>query len=221
MANPPPLPVPSKRPWYLALALFAAMSLGMLRGCSGLAMMANLHADGNDVSAQCEPQVAAADGTTNADDAARVRTLCEAWLTSLSEARSRVFPISIATLLLGYGVVFFSVRARRGRAGARPLLVQLIVAQAVLGVVAYVLEPDTRRAERDFAIAMATAQQRARIPDSPEGRDVLRAVQIAAQVQAPFFLGLGELADLLMVVALTRKRARAFFDSTPDPAPPQ
>ncbi len=92
MANPPQPPAPSKRPWYLALALFAAMSLGMLRGCSGLAVMANLHADGSDVSAQCEPQVAAADGTTNADDAARVRTLCEAWLTSLSDARARVFP---------------------------------------------------------------------------------------------------------------------------------
>jgi hypothetical protein len=221
MANPPPLTATSKRPWYLALALFAAMSLGMLRGCSGLAVMANLHADGNDVSAQCEPQVAAADGTTNADDAARVRTLCEAWLTSLSDARSRVFPLAIATLLLGYGAVVFAARARRGRAGARSLLIQLIAAQAVLGIVSYALQPDTRRAEREFAIAVATAQQRAKIPDSPEGHQVLRAVQIAANVQAPFFLALGELADLLMILALTRPGARAFFDATPDPASPQ
>jgi hypothetical protein len=224
MANPPPLTAPSapsKRPWYLAFALLAAMSLGMVGGCSGMLVMATLHADVGDVSTQCEPEVASADGTTNADDADRVRSLCEAWLTSLSNARSRVFPISIATLLLGYGAVFFAARARRGRASARPLLVQLVAAQAVLGIVAYMLQPDTRRAETEFAIAKATAQQRARTPDSSEVREAIRIGQAGARLAAPLWLAFNELAYLLVILALTRPRSRAFFDSTPDPAAPQ
>jgi len=218
MANPPTLSTPSKRPWYLAFALLAAMSLGMVGGCSGMLVMATLHADVGDVSTQCEPEVASADGTTNADDADRVRSLCEAWLTSLSNARSRVFPIAIATLLLGYGAVFFAARARRGRASARPLLVQLIAAQAVLGIVAYVLQPDTRRAETEFVIAKTTARERARTADSSELREATRT---GARLAAPAWLAFTELADLLMILALTRPRSRAFFDSTPDPAAPQ
>jgi hypothetical protein len=227
MANPPPPTAPSKRPWYLAFALFAAMALGMIRGCSGLAVMAALHADGSDATAQCEAQIAQAggtknaDGTTNADDHERVLALCQASLTSLSAARTRVFPIAIATLLFGFGVAFFAARARRGRPGARPLLIQLLVAQTVLGVVAYVLLPDTRRAEEDFAVAMMTAKQRVKNADAVETPEYRRAMQIAEQVQAPFALALGELANLLMILALTRPRARAFFDSTPDPASPQ
>jgi len=221
MANPPPLSAPSKRPFYLALALFAAMAFGMMRGCSGLAVMTVLHEDGSDIGTQCEPEVAAADGTTNADDAARVKALCEAWLTALSEARARVFPLSIAALLLGYGAAFFAARARRGRPAARPLLVQLLVAQAALAIVAYVLEPDIRRAEREFDVAKATALQRARLPDSADGREIVRMLETVTKAEAPFVLVLGEIANFLIILALTRPRARAFFEATPDPASPR
>jgi hypothetical protein len=220
MANATPLHASSKRPWYLALAIFVAMAIGMTSGCSGLSDIAKLHADGNDVSAVCEPDVAAADGTTNADDAARVKSLCEASVESLSNARARVFPLAIAALLLGYGSVFFAARARRGRPAARPLLIQLIAAQAVLAVVTYVLEPDTRRATTDFYIAKATAQQRARNPDTSEVREAIRLGQAAVRLAAPAWLAFSELAALLVIVALTRPKSRAFFDAAADPASP-
>jgi hypothetical protein len=124
------------------------------------------------------------------DDVVRL----EPWqVTALDGAKDRMFPLSAAMLVLGGAMVVFAARAMGGRPRAREVLIQLVCVQAVVAALTYALTPDLRAAE-DRA-----------------WRDAGRG-EVFRRVAPPTLLGLRTLASALIVLALTRPRARAYFD---------
>ena len=101
------------------------------------------------------------------------------------QAKRREFPLGIAALLLGGAMVAMSARAMSGREGARGALVQVTLARAALSVLGFFLTPDVRAAE--FAVASVFGY-------ASVGKVIFETT-----------------ACLLVVLALTRPRSRAFF----------
>ena len=109
---------------------------------------------------------------------------------ALDHARSRKFPLSVATLLVGAAMVVFAQRAMVGREWARSLLVQLVLAHAALVGLDYWLTPDVR-----VALAMLFGLD----ADLPS---MMRALAIATALSVA--------TSLVIVIGLTREGARAF-----------
>jgi hypothetical protein len=100
-------------------------------------------------------------------------------------AKHREFPLGVAALLLGGAMVATSARAMSGREGARGALVQVTLARAGVALLGFILTPDVRAAE--FAVASLFGY-------ASIGKVVFETT-----------------ACLLVVIALTRPKSRAFF----------
>jgi hypothetical protein len=123
-------------------------------------------------------------------------------------------------LVLGTGVLVGAVRTLGGRKGARPLLLQLVVAQAVLSGVSYLALGDVLEAEVRLREARQAAEVHRQFPqeDQHEYADqVLHMSRRLLRVQARVELAIGTLCSGLIVLALTRRRARDFFDTSAEP----
>jgi hypothetical protein len=182
-----------KRPWYLVLALLAALAFGANGARSAWATVMLYH----------EPIDPATAGRGIADEADRAAVVArvEAYVHALDAAKSRGWPLSIAKLLLGGATLFFAMRAMAGSRGARLALVQLVLAQAALAAAGHWLLRDVDDAE----LRWIEAQQAAGHERVPE--EMLRAAATAA-------LALQMLGSGLIVLGLTRRRSRDFFESS-------
>ncbi|HEY8041847.1 MAG TPA: hypothetical protein VIF15_18715 [Polyangiaceae bacterium] len=194
-----------KRPWYLVLALLGALALGTTGACGGW----------NTVSLYREPidAAAAAAGIADEADRAAVQARVEAYVHTLDAAKSRGWPLGVATLLLGGAIVFFSMRALGGSSGARAALVQLVVAQAGLNGAAYWLMRDVFEADLRVFEARQAADIHERVPDRPRADEMSRTTASMLRAANPIALALRTLGSALVVVALTRRRSREFFDA--------
>jgi hypothetical protein len=155
---------------------------------------------------------------TDADRAA-VESARDRLATAMDEEKTRVFPVSIAMLLLGVTTMLFALRAMGGRAGAREILIQLVVAQAGLNLAAYPLLTQTRNAHLDLEDAHAIGDAHEVMPDAPPEAERFMRLEIAAlRLRAPVSLALHTLGAVFIVIALTRPRSRQFFEAARDPA---
>jgi hypothetical protein len=100
-----------------------------------------------------------------------------------------------------------------GREGARQALVQVVFVHAGLVVASYVLTTESTFAWTQFQQAFSDALARDKGMVVPP--DAERALHAFARVWPAFATGLGSLASAFIVLALTRPRARAFFESVP------
>ncbi len=132
-----------------------------------------------------------------ADQRARQKASFEAYLRAHQAARKRVMPLALAELLIGASMVVFAQRAAVGRAWARQALIQLTVAHVGLSVLEWMLTPDLRGPEDDFAMAWNNLETR----EVPEGASQLMRV------------GLGIGVSAITVLGLTMRRSRAFYTS--------
>jgi hypothetical protein len=180
-----------KRPWYLVLSLLAALAFGANGARNGWATVMLYH----------EPIDPAIAGRGIADEADRAAVVArvEAYVRALDAAKSRGWPLGVAKLLLGGATLFFAMRAMGGSRGARAALVQLVLAQAAAGAASHWLLRDVDEAE----LRCIEAQQAAHHERVPE--EMLRAAASVA-------LALHLLGSALIVVALTRRRSRDFFE---------
>lgn len=183
-----------KRPWYLVLALLAALAFGANGAKNGWDTV-SLYRDSID------PSLAGQGIREEADRAAVVARL-QAYVNALDAGKSRGWPLAVATLLLGVSTLFFAMRAMGGSGGARTVLVQLVIAQAGLNAAQYWLMRDAEDAKLRFSEALIASQGRDHVPD-----DVMRAMTIGA-------LAFHAIGSALVVVGLTRRRSRDFFEST-------
>jgi hypothetical protein len=171
-----------QRPWYLLVSLVASWLLGAMALMSGGSVVAFFREDANELR-----QAVDRDGNRLADE--EDRSLFKERSERLNEiherARTREFPLGVATLVLGGAMVAMSARAMSGREGARGALVQIALARAALVVVVFLLTADVRAGE--FGVAT-----------------VLGYVSIGKML----FEGV---ACLLIILALTREGSRAFF----------
>jgi hypothetical protein len=175
-----------KRPLYLFLALLGALALGMTAARNGWGT----------IMAYREPVDVSliAQGVADPTDRAAVESSALAYVHALDAAKPRGWPLAVGTLLLGAALIVFSMRALGGSGGARAALVQLVVAQAGVNVAGYWLLRDVLEAEAGVRVA--------------------RGMTVAfARVWEPFMLVLSMLSSALVVVALTRRRTREFFEA--------
>jgi hypothetical protein len=178
------------------LALFGALALGTLGSCDGSARIAQyrLTFDSSFLT----------QGITDEADRAAVAARFQAYLDALDAAKSRGWPLAVGALILGSAIVLFAMRAFGGNGNARAALVQLLVAQAGLNIANYWLLRDVLDAWLRFAEAQQIAEHR----ESPQ--TTARVVRAAK----PLGLAVETIGSALVVIALTRRRSREFFDST-------
>jgi hypothetical protein len=193
-----------KRPWYLVLALLGALALGTTGACNGWGKVM-LYREPVDVSLVGE-------GIPSPADRAAVESRMEAYLHAVDAAKPRGWPLAVGMLLLGGAMVLFSMRAMGGSGGARAALVQLAVAQAGLNAANYWLLRDVLNAEMGVQVAIQVAKIHENETDHTLADEKLRATGWAAGIVNPLSLALSTLGSAFVVVALTRKRSREFFD---------
>lgn len=200
-----PAAAPHKRPFYLVLALLAALALGTLGSCGGWAEIAQ-YRDG--VSAD-----AFTAGIAHQDDKTAVAARAQAYVHAFDAAEPRGYPLAVAALLLGGAVAFFAMRAMSGSSGSRSALVQLVIAQAALGVGSYWMLRDVYRANLSLVDAQVAAAMREQITDPQMADQVVRIDAKMVHVLVPVLVAVRTLTGLLVVLALTRRRSRDFFDA--------
>jgi hypothetical protein len=195
-----------KKPWYLVVALLGGLAFGVGGGCDGYRSVSFFRNASLDPSALVQ-------GIANDADRALVAKAFEAWLAAMDVAKSRVFPLGVAALLVGAAMIVFALRAMAGRPGARGVLVQLVIVQAALGVASFVLQRDVRAAEQSFHAAVIAAQAHEGVSDVNEADKVARLAVATNRLLPPVYLALRTIGSLLIVFAMTRRRSREFFEA--------
>lgn len=195
-----------KRPWYLVLALLGALALGTTAAQRGWGTIM-LYREPLDMS-----QVGT--GIVDSADRAAVQAATEAYVRAIDAAKPRGWPIAVGSLLLGGAMVIFAMRALGGSAGARAALLQLVVAQAGLNAASHWLLRDVLDAEVGMGVAQQVATVHESIRDRALADDTMRRTMAMARAINPLKLVLSTLGSALVVVALTRRRARDFFEAS-------
>jgi hypothetical protein len=203
------MPTERKRPLYVVLALLAALVLGTTGASSAWTLIVRYR----------EGLGPAEAGQFVSDEADRAAVVArsDAYLRVLDAARPRGWPIAVAMLILGTGVLVTSVRTLGGRPGARPVLLQLVVAQAALGALSYWLLADVGEAELRWDAAVHAADVHERLPEQQQheyAEEVVRLGVKLIRLRPRVELTLGTITSLFVVLALTRRRAREFFDAS-------
>jgi hypothetical protein len=140
------------------------------------------------------------------------------WITAREGAEKRELPFGVASLLLGGAMVFFAARSMAFREGSRSKLVQIVVVHAAASAAGFLCMQDVGAAETAFKLSLGMGSFVTRgIGDAEtiqRTRDMLPAMERAA---GPLALVMSIAVSGLIVIALTRPRARAFFhDPEPD-----
>jgi hypothetical protein len=194
---------PPKRPWYLVVALSLALGLGMTNACGGTKLFALYRAPADAIAASRAMHDIAAD-----DDRAAVQARFDAYIASLDAAKNRGWPLAVALLILGSATVFFSMRAMGGSGSGRTALLQLIVVQAALAPAEPWLLRDVDEAETRLNEASQSARARSGAASALE----IDVEAFAALARGPVGLVLYTLGSAFVLVGLTRRRSRAYFE---------
>ena len=203
-SNRPTAPTAPKRPFYLVLALLGAWVFGASGFVDGCAVIGYYKSDRVEAAAAF-PEISGNEGR------ARVTAAAEHYADVMNATRHRIFPLAVASFLLGTVLVAFAARAMSGRKGGRGGLVQVISVQTALIVASYFLTTEMRRAETDLHLTVQTEGLREAQPAKPESEEVIAMMQRFVRVAPPVFLSVQVLLRLLILLALTRTRSREFF----------
>lgn len=210
---PPESAAPAKRrPLYLVAALVVSFLMGAA-GCS--------QGYGGIGAYRTDPVLipGALDGASEARRAAVEQAL--AHLISVMDATKRTgLPLTIAGFLIGFAMMTLTISAFMRRTGSPRLLAQMVFAQAVLVVVTFFAQPEVRWAERDLVRAQQLARTEATAKTDEERRQVVEAEQLLVKALPPALavaLVLRTALAGLVVLALTRRRTREYYDDARAP----
>lgn len=215
MASEPPQGAPAataNRPRYLVVALVIALIFGAgcwTSGCAQLQVYRGLKDQG------------AASNALIRDDSERahVEALYKRHLDAADDTRSRGIPLAAATFVLGAALLALASRALGGRTNARAALMQVVAAQAVVGVIHFVAMRKATEAELDWLLAgtLAYKHQALRPANYAFWTPIHR---FDRAYREPTVLALRLLGTAFVVFALTRQRSREFFEAAGDAAAP-
>jgi hypothetical protein len=197
----------ARRPWYLVLALLVCSGIGACESTAGWTTIEMYRGHIDDRSHDF----------TREDDSKAVATTFQKMLGTLDEERPRVFPLAVGELVLGIAVFVFAAAAMTGRGGARRALVQLTVAQTALVIALFVVTPKYRWAESDWIIAQQSAQMLEQGKSEADVRPQVAALRVFRRGLAIAVLVLRASVAGLVILALTRQRARAYYDAQTEP----
>ncbi len=210
MASIPPQerePRGRKRPWYLVVALVFISLAGVTAAADGC-RIAGFY-QGMPVE---QPMP---DGISDID-ARLIHAAEEAFRAALDQDRRVVFPLAAAAIVLGMAMFAFSAAAMSGRDGARRALTQLVAVRAVVIAVGFVATRRFNEADDDLQRARTTAELR--VSRGPRANQAIAEQEIFQQrwgrVVNIGFVATKMLAFGLVIVALTRRRTRQFYEAT-------
>jgi hypothetical protein len=195
-----------KRPFYLVVALLGALAFGTTGALGGWSAFLRYHGS-------FDPSLAG-QGIANEADRVAVVARSRTYLQTLDAAKSRGWPLGVAAILLGSAMFVFAMRGIGGSGGARAVLVQLVVVQAGANAASYWLMRDVFEADLRVREAEEAADIREHIPEWSHPEDRARAAASILRAAYPYYFALQTLGSALIVVALTRRRVREFFDAT-------
>ena len=206
-----PFARPLRRPWYLMVALVAAWIYGAQLMGDGYEELAFFRGDRPDIHALTD----AIPGAEGRDAAVAAG---ESWIAARDAAKRREMPFGAAALLLGGVMVLFAARSMAGREGSRSALVQIVVVHAAVACAAFVLTRDVSLARSTFQTRFAEATMAHR-GGNPAAIEKAQAMLERMEPVTPVLgLVMSTAFSALIVLALTRPRARAFFRE-PEPGP--
>jgi hypothetical protein len=143
------------------------------------------------------------------DREALVQTL-ERYFIVKDIAKNRAFPLAVATLLLGLAMWLLAAGAMAGRNGARTALLQVILAHTAVIVLTLVITRDVCAAEAEASSRIAALTP---VPAQAFQR-AGRALYVEYSRYIPLVgRSLRLAAYALVLVALTRRRTREFFEA--------
>jgi hypothetical protein len=203
MSTVPPTGSARKRPWYLLVALLGAWLFGAAGMASGWDRIEFYRMSKIDPTAISEI----------ADDATRANVLAahDHYVAAMDAGRAHIFPLGVASFVLGIAMWIVAGSAMTGRRGARTILIQVLLAQAVLLGVDFFVTRDVRAREMELALVFANARQ-----VTADKEQLAQAEKITAaimRIAPPFVLAGQVLARGLIIIALTRPRSREFFEA--------
>ncbi len=180
---------------------------GFIDGCSTLAFYKTPTVDAADYVA----------GVKNDAERVEATAAAERYITAMHTAKERVFPLGIAALLLGGAMVVFSARAMSGRSGARSGLLQVVTVQTALVIATHFLTPDVRASRADLEGAVVSAQLRESGQEQKVIEQSLALYPTIVRFRSAVWLVFRSTAALLILLSLTRPRARLFFEALEEP----
>lgn len=205
-SQPPRAAAVPKRPWYLILALGVCFILGATSARNALYIIDVFREPETDVSAQF---------TEIKSDVARqkLQGAAQGLLDAIHAEQSRLFPISVAELVLGLALFVLAVLAMVGRNGARRALVQVMIVSSLVVGVEWFATPKLRAAEREATLVQLEVDS---IESGIEPQVV--AIQVATwrrlmPIVMPIRLVVRGAVAMLVVLALTRRRTHLFYES--------
>lgn len=193
-----------KRPVFLLVALALTMLFGAAGWMSGCQTIEEYRTPADAFEHQIEV-------LPTAEDREAARASHDRYQAVMDIAKTRQYPFGIAEFLLGAAMLALSARTFGGRAGARSMLVQVAVAQALLLVVAYFVTRDARDA---WLTHIGVTGSLMSPPDSVE-RLLWRPGMVTAVASALWstWLFVRTLLSAMAIVLLTRKQTTAFTDA--------
>lgn len=203
----PPASAPRKRPWYLVVALVIASVFGatsFLEGCGLLTYYRTTSVDLSGPVREIDDEA----------DRAAAQAALDHYVEALDQDKPRMFPLGAAELLLGLALFALAAGAMAGRSGARTALVQVVLVQSVVVVLMFFLGARVRAANRDLELVKRGHDMRKDGTDAALVDDTISMTKKIAPVIEYGTLGARTLVAVLVLVALTRKRSRAYFEQT-------
>jgi hypothetical protein len=193
----------ARRPWYLVLALLVCSGIGACESTAGWTTIELYRGHIDDRSHDM----------TREDDAKAVATTFQKMVGALDEERPRAFPLAVGELVLGIAVFVFAAAAMTGRGGARRALVQLMVAETALVCALFFVTPKFRAAETEWLVAQQTGQMLEKGQSEADVRPQMAALRVFRRGLGVALLVLRTSVAGLVLLALTRQRARAYYDA--------
>jgi hypothetical protein len=143
----------------------------------------------------------------------------EHWVAVRESAQHREMPFGVASLLLGGAMVLFAARSMAFREGSRSKLVQVVVVHAGIVAATFMCTRDVTYAEAAFHLSLSMGSPMTHTFGDPESiQRTKELLPVLQRMAGPLALMVSVAFSSLIVVALTRPRARAFFrDPEPDP----
>jgi hypothetical protein len=197
---------PRKRPFYLVLALLGAVAFGAYGALQGWSFFLQYRG-------AIDPSLVGQD-IANAEDRAAIVVRANACQAALDAVKGWGWPIAVAAIVLGSAMFIFAMRGLAGSRAARAMLVQIVIVQAGLNVAQHWRLRGVEDANLGLSEAVYTAYLRENVPEwnHPEARAAAGAAMWRSAY--PFSLAAQTLCSALIVVALTRRRTREFFDAS-------
>jgi hypothetical protein len=193
----------------LVVALSVALALGMMGAYGGCGTFTFYRAP----SAAVAASAAATHGIEDDADRTAVSARFDAYIEALDAAKARGWPLSVATLLVGCAVIVVAMRAIGGSRNGRAALMQLVFVQAGLTAAGAWLMRDVEAAELRFQQARQAAFIHESNLEKREADHYTRMWERLSSAWTPVEVALRTLGSAFVLVALTRRRSRDFFDA--------